>query len=336
MNIIITGGAGYIGSTIASALLDAGHTPIILDNLSRGRKEFTQGRIFYKGDIADKTLLKQILTDHAPVYGVIHCAALAVVPESVAMPYEYYYENVYKSLELFKALDEYGCHRIVFSSSASLYDDTPDFKVTEDSPLKARSPYARTKLMIEMVLQDMCAALDIKGMSLRYFNPVGADPKMRTGNPQKISSLVVGKLLAAATGLEETFKITGVDWPTRDGTGIRDYLHIWDLARAHINALEYFDEAMCAEEAANGYLTVNLGLGGGVTVREIVEAFKKVYGKPFPICEAPPRPGDVPGAYTSIERAKRLLRWSPERSVEDGIRDALKWNEVRKNILGDI
>lgn len=333
MNILVTGGAGYIGSTITSALIDAGHTPIILDNLVTGREEYTKNRIFYKGDIADHHLLEEIFINHSPIFCTIHCAALIIVPESVTSPYEYYHENVGKSIELFKALNDLGCYRIVFSSSASLYDDVEGFQVSEDSPLKARSPYARTKYMMEMILQDMCAAYQIKAIALRYFNPIGADPKFRSGNQNKVSTLVVGKLIAAVSGVEEKFYLTGVNWPTRDGTAIRDYIHIWDLAQAHINAVEHFDGAINSSDAKNGYLVINIGLGNGVTVREIVEAFKKVYKKPFPIKEAPPRPGDVAGAYASNDRAKKLLNWTPKLTIEDGIRDALRWNEERKSIL---
>jgi len=333
MNIIVTGGAGYIGSTVANCLKDAGHTPIILDSLAVGREEFTQGQLFYKGDIADRALLEKIFAEHAPIYCVIHCAALTSVPESVSKPYEYYRENVVKSLELYKNLGELGCARVVFSSSASLYDNVPGFKVTEDSPLKAVSPYGRTKLMMEMVLQDLCAAGRLRGIALRYFNPVGADPKMRTGHPNKESTLLISKLVAAAEQQKE-FCVTGVDWPTRDGTGIRDYFHVWDLARAHVLAVENFDKVLSSEEAKDGYLVINLGLGGGVTVREFVDKFMKVYGKSMRVTEGPPRPGDVAGAYASSERAKRLLGWEPELTIEQGIADSLKWNEVRAQILG--
>ncbi|MCL1835578.1 MAG: UDP-glucose 4-epimerase GalE [Oscillospiraceae bacterium] len=329
MNVLVTGGAGYIGSTIASALLDAGHTPIVLDNLLTGREEFTEGRIFYKGDIADRGLIEAIFEKHSPIYCAIHCAAMALVPESVAKPYEYYRENVAKSVELFKLLSDLGCSRMVFSSSASLYDDVEGFKVTEDSPLKARSPYARTKLMMEMVLQDMCAAYDMRAISLRYFNPIGADPKLRSGNPGKNSTLVLGKLIAAATGSEDGFCITGTDWPTRDGTGIRDYVHVWDLAQAHICAVEKFDSVMEDAAVSSGYLVINLGLGNGVTVREIVEAFKSVHTDPFIVEEGPARPGDVAGAYASNERAKKLLGWSAQLTIEDGIRDALRWDALK-------
>ena len=181
MKILITGGAGYIGSTIASALEDSGHTPVILDSLVTGRLEFTRGRAFYKGDIADRALVMQVFSEHPDIFAVIHCAALIVVPESTVKPYEYYRENVGKSLELFNTLKEVGSKRLVFSSSASIYDVVPGFMVTEAAPLNPTSPYARTKFMMEMILRDFCAAYGSRGIALRYFNPIGADPQMRSG-----------------------------------------------------------------------------------------------------------------------------------------------------------
>ncbi len=334
MKVLITGGAGYIGSTIASALEDSGHTPIILDSLVTGRIEFTRGRTFYQADIADPRALETIFHDHPQIEATIHCAALIVVPDSVARPYEYYRENVAKSVELFKNLDRLGCRRIVFSSSASVYDTVPGYMVTETSPLRPGSPYARTKFMMEMVLQDFCRAYDLRGMALRYFNPIGADPQMRSGLHVKNPSLVLGKLVNTALGKEPVFNITGVDWPTRDGTGIRDYIHVWDLARAHVLAVEHFDEAFARSDRPDErYLVINLGTGQGVTVKEIVTAFEKVYGQEINKREMPPRPGDVAGAYANADTALRLLGWKTELSLEQGIADALKWGEVREKIL---
>jgi UDP-glucose 4-epimerase len=333
MKILVTGGAGYIGSTTCSALLDAGHTPVILDSLVNGRRAFTRGRIFYEGDIADRALLGRIFSEHPDIECAIHFAALIVVPDSVARPYDYYRENVGKSLELFKSLSELGCRKILFSSSASIYAAVEGFMVREDSPHDPLSPYARTKHMMEMVLEDMCRASGMKGIALRYFNPIGADPSMRTGPYDAAPTHVLGKMVDAALGKLDVFRITGTDWPTRDGTGLRDYVHVWDLARAHVLAVEKFDEVF--QTAGSGYTAVNLGTGRGVTVRELLSAFEKVYGRNIKTETAPPRPGDVAGAYASADRALALLGWKAELSIGQGIRDALKWtDEVRPKLLG--
>ncbi len=335
MKYLITGGAGYIGSTIASALLDTGHTPVLLDNLSVGRVEFTRGRIFYQGDIADQALLERIFREHADMAGTIHCAALAVVPDSVEHPYEYYHENVAKSLELFRVLNRLGYKRVLFSSSASIYDIVPDFMVTESAPLKPSSPYARTKYMMEMVLRDFCAAYGMQGIALRYFNPIGADPQLRTGIHVRYPSHVLGKLVDVALGKLPYFELTGTNWPTRDGSGLRDFIHVWDLAEAHLKAVLEFDQVFeRAGSPADGYLVINLGTGRGVTVRELVSAFERVFGKPVPLREMPPRPGDVAGAYANADTAERLLGWKARRSIDEGIADALRWGEKRKDILG--
>lgn len=335
MKFLITGGAGYIGSTIASAMLDNGHTPILLDNLSVGKREFTRGRIFYQADIADQAALEGIFRDHPDISAVIHCAALAIVPESVAKPYEYYHENVAKSLELFRTLNRLGCKRVLFSSSASIYDAVPGFMVNESSPLNPSSPYARTKFMMEMVLRDYCAAYGMQGIALRYFNPIGADPQMRSGIHVERPTHILGKLVDVALGNIPYFELTGVDWPTRDGSGIRDYIHVWDLAAAHLTAVTSFDAVFQrAGSPQDNYLVINLGTGHGVTVREMVAAFEKVFGKKVPLKEMPPRPGDVAGAYANADTAGRLLGWEAASPIEQGIASALKWGEVRKDILG--
>ena len=332
MKVLVTGGAGYIGSTVCSALLDAGHTPVILDSLITGREEFTRGRLFYHGDIADEALLDRIFSEHPQIDCAIHLAALIVVPDSVSNPYEYYKENVTKSLTFFRCLLSKGMRKVVFSSSAAMYDDAPDFLVTEKSALNPRSPYARTKYMIELILEDFCAAYDFKSISLRYFNVVGADPKLRTGPHNPSPSHILGKLISTAEGDLDKFTITGVDWPTRDGTGIRDYFHVWDLARAHVLAVERFDGAIFS--FGSNYAPVNLGCGNGVTVNEIVGAFEKVYGRKIAKTTAPPRAGDVAGAFASTVRAEALLGWKAELSVEEAIKDALNWGKVRKTVLG--
>jgi UDP-glucose 4-epimerase len=335
MKVLITGGAGYIGSTICSALIDQGHTPIILDSLITGRKEFARDRIFYHGDIADGSLVQKIFNDHPDIYGTIHCAALIVVPESVAKPYEYYMENVGKSTTFFYLLQQLGYPRVVFSSSAAIYDVVPGYMVDENSPLHPDSPYSRTKYIMEMVLKDFCTAYQIKGVALRYFNPIGADPKMRSGIHAKDPSHILGKLVAVARGKQPVFQITGTHWPTRDGTGIRDYIHVWDLAGAHINAMEQFDQVMESTEGMGArYQVINLGTGRGVTVREMVLAFEKVYGQTINKVEVDPRPGDVAGSYANSDTALRLLNWKADLSLEQGIADALKWGALRKDIIG--
>ena len=334
MKYLITGGAGYIGSTICSALEDAGHTPIILDSLITGRKEFTRNRIAYKADIADKKVVEKIFKEHPDIQATVHCAALIVVPESVTQPYEYYQDNVSKSIEFFHTLHQIGYDRVVFSSSAALYDIVPGFMVTEEAPIKASSPYSRTKLMMEMVLKDFCSAYGMKGIALRYFNPIGADPKMRSGIHVKEPTHVLGKLVDTAQGRQPVFNITGTHFPTRDGTGIRDYVHVWDLARAHVNAVTQFDDVFQrAGNPTSNYLVINLGTGRGVTVRELVTAFEKVYGQKINKKETGPRPGDVAGAYTNADTAKRLLGWEAQLPIEEGIADALKWGELRNKIL---
>ena len=323
MKVLITGGAGYIGSTIASALEDRGHQPILLDSLVNGRVEFTKGRTFYPGDIADADLLARIVREHPGIHACIHCAALIVVPESVADPYLYYRENVAKSLALFHTLAALGISRVVFSSSASIYGITPDFVANEDAPIDPQSPYARTKRMMEMVLADLCAAEPLRGIALRYFNPIGADPKMRSGQYLPQPSHVLAKMMQTAAGAEPCFNMTGTEWPTRDGSGLRDYIHVWDLALAHVAAVERFDDAM---PDGQSYTVINLGTGNGVTVFELLAAFESVLGRSIPTKHFPPRPGDVAGACAGVSRAHALLGWRAELSMVQAISDALKWD----------
>ncbi|MEY2989013.1 MAG: UDP-glucose 4-epimerase [Pseudomonadota bacterium] len=334
MKVLVTGGAGYIGSTICSALLDAGHIPVILDSLVTGQEAFTADRIFYKGDIANRPLVSQLLDDHKDIKLVVHCAALIVVPESMTNPYEYYLENVSKSLEFFRVLSERGINGVVFSSSASIYDTVADFRVTESSPLSPQSPYARTKYMMEMILKDFAAAYGLKGIALRYFNPIGADPQLRSGIHVREPSHVVGKLVDCALGKIPKFEITGTDWPTRDGSGLRDYIHVWDLARAHVLALENFANVFAEKTNTQNYEVINLGTGRGVTVKELVQSFERVFGSALNKGEAAARPGDNAGSYASCDKAKKQLGWQCEKSIDDGIRDALRWGEQRRAILG--
>jgi UDP-glucose 4-epimerase len=334
VKVLVTGGAGYIGSTVCSALLDSGHTPVILDSLVTGQEVFTRGRIFYKGDIADSALVGRLLDEHPDIKIVVHCAALIVVPESMEKPYEYYRENVSKSTEFFKILVDRGINGVVFSSSASIYSVVENFKVTEESPLAPQSPYARTKFMMEMVLKDFASAYGLKGIALRYFNPIGADPKLRSGIHVREPSHVVGKLVDCARGKLPKFEVTGVQWPTRDGSGLRDYIHVWDLAKAHVAAVEKFDAIFSGKTRSDLYEVINLGTGQGVTVKELLSAFERVFGKTLNKGEAPPRPGDNAGSFASCEKAENALGWRAEKSIDEGIADALRWGDMRRSLLG--
>ncbi|SDH86688.1 UDP-glucose 4-epimerase GalE [Nonomuraea jiangxiensis] len=326
MRVLITGGAGYIGSTVASACLDAGIEPVILDSLVTGRREFAEGRTFYEGDISDGPLIDKIFGENPDIEVVVHCAALIVVPDSVADPVGYYRANVSKSLEFVDHLIRNGCERMIFSSSASIYRAGDDHTVDEDSPLAPQSPYARTKAVCEAMFADIAAGRPIRILSLRYFNPIGADPKMRTGLQLRRPSHALGKMIEAYED-RVPFQITGTGYPTRDGSGIRDYIHVWDLATAHVAALRRFD-ALDTD-------VINLGTGTGTTVRELVEAFNRVVDRPIEVVEAPARPGDVAGAYTRSDRARRLLNWKAGHSVEQGIRHSLEWAALRDSRLGD-
>jgi len=331
MKVLVTGGAGYIGSTTARALEKAGHVPVILDSLLAGPRAFVRDRIFYEGDIADRALVGRILDEHPDIEATIHMAARIVVPESVAMPYEYYRDNVSKSLELFDTLVQAGRPRVLFSSSASLYAPA-ELEVDENSPLAPESPYARTKLVMEMALQDIAAATDMRAILLRYFNPIGSDPDLQSGVYAREPSHVLGQLTLVANGLKPTFTITGTNHPTRDGTGVRDYVHVWDVAEAHVRAVEAFDDVLATVGAPS--LVVNLGTGRGTTVRELVKLFQEVVGRPVPVQEGPPRPGDAVGSYANVDRARELLGWQSRLTVREGIESALAWMQRRREILG--
>lgn len=321
----MTGGAGYIGSTICSALEDNGHISVVIDSFVTGNPDFVSDKVFYKGDIGDYDLVEKLLKDHPDIEAVIHCAARIVVPESTAQPYLYYKENVSKSLDLFYQLQGHGLKRIVFSSTAALYKSGDGSVVTEDSYIEPNSPYARTKFTIEMALRDFCTAYDMKAITLRYFNPIGADPRMRSGPHVKNPSHILGKLISVLEGEESTFNVAGTNWPTRDGTGIRDYIHVWDLAKAHVLAVEKFDFLLTKED----FLEINLGTGKGTTVLEFIEAFEEVSGTKINWVKDDPRPGDVAGVFASGDKARKALDWIPRMSLEQGIADSLKW--VRKN-----
>ncbi len=332
MKVLVTGGAGYIGAITASALERAGHTPVILDSLVSGPEAFVADRHFYRGDIADRGLLRHIVDEHPDLDGTIHMAARVVVSESLARPYEYYRDNVARSLELFDELQRLGKPRLIFSSSASVYAPAEDFEVFETSPTSPQSPYARSKRMTEQVLEDLAAAGGLSAVILRYFNPIGSDPHLRFGMHVHEPTHAMGQLVLAALGQRDAFQITGTDYPTRDGTGLRDYIHVWDLALAHVAALEQFDALL--ERAAAPTAILNLGTGQGVTVRELVAAVETVLGRSVPVQEAPRRDGDAIGAYANVDRAREWLGWSAQYSLMDGVASAIAWAGRRERVLG--
>lgn len=327
MKVLIAGGAGYIGSTVASACLDAGITPVVLDNLVTGRVEFTRDRIFYQGDIADGPLIDKIFADHPEIAAVVHAAAVIVVPESVAQPLRYYRENVAKSIDFIDHVIRNGCTRYLFSSSAAIYEPGADLSVDESSAVRPLSPYGQTKAMMEQVLADCARAYDLRVISLRYFNPIGADPRLRSGLQVAQPTHLLGRLITAAEQGEE-FPLTGTDWPTRDGSAIRDFIHVWDLAEAHVAALRRFDEIL-----PEGYAVINVATGQGTTVREFVAAFAEVWDGPLRVRETAPRPGDTVGCYSRTDRAEALLGWRARFSMVDGIRDSMRWSAVRPTRL---
>ena len=330
--VLITGGAGFIGSTVASACADAGIEPVILDDLSTGLRGFGQRFAFYAGDYGDRALVRRVLADHPDLTAVVHCAAHIVVPESVAEPLRYYENNVAKLVPFLDELSRSACRRVVFSSSASVYRPTDDFVVDEDSPLEPPSPYAATKAMAERVLADAAAAGRLQAIALRYFNPIGADPQYRTGLQLPLPTHALGQLLSAdAAG--RPFTVTGTDWPTRDGSGLRDYVHVWDLALAHVAALDRFETVLAGDTTGPGYDVINLGTGTGTTVFELVEAFAEVTGRRPDLTLAPRRPGDVAGCVTSAAKAEAVLGWRAERTLQQGIADSLAWSRRLGELL---
>jgi UDP-glucose-4-epimerase GalE len=332
MKVLITGGAGFIGSTIASAFVERGITPVVLDSLVTGRSEFTEGKIFYRGDIGDGKLIDEIFSVHSDIVATVHCAALIVVPDSMSDPQRYYQVNLTRTLDLAGHLIRNGRDRMIFASTAGMYRPEADLSVTEESALEPQNPYTRSKMMAELLLADLCRAYGLRVISLRYLNPIGADPRMRTGLQSRKPTHALGKMIESYE-LGVPFTITGVDWDTRDGTAVRDYIHVWDIARAFCLAVDRFDQIIAPdEEGGDRYEVINLGTGGGTTVRELVEAFRGVVGDGFQVREAPARPGDVVGAFVDPEKAARLLGWKPEYSIEDAIRHSLEWASHRARL----
>lgn len=324
MKILVTGGAGYIGRTTVSCLIEAGHQPIVLDSLIIGRREFTQGLAFYEGDIGDSSLIRAIFSENPEISSVIHFAARIEVEESMRLPTLYYNENLCKAQSFLAEVLKHGVKNFIFSSTAALYHaGQPGQPISETDRTEPLSPYAASKLMFERVMQDICGEYGVSALALRYFNPIGADPKLRSGPFRPDPSNLLGKLTKITASSENTFTINGNDYPTRDGTPMRDFIHVWDLARAHLAALEFL-----SKQNEPIFEIINVGSSVGVTVKEFVDAFLQESGLPIEVRIGPRRAGDIAGAYADTSRATELLGWQPTLSLNQGIADALAWERV--------
>ena len=319
MTVLVTGGAGYIGSHTVYALLDRGEKVVVLDDLSTGvRAQVDEQVLFIKGDIADKALVKTIVSDQG-VDAVIHFAGSIVVPDSVADPLSYYENNVVKSRALIAALIESSVTQFIFSSTATVYAEDAPQPLAESAAKMPISPYARSKLMMEWILEDVARAHDFRPTILRYFNVAGADPKGRTGQSTPNATHLIKRAARVALGREAHLNIFGTDYATPDGTGVRDYIHVSDLAHAHVLALD----ALRSGAPAAIY---NCGYGRGLSVRQVVTGMEKVLGRALPVKEAPRRAGDPPTLISDPSRIKKELGWAPVHDDLEGIlRSALEW-----------
>jgi len=301
--ILVTGGAGYVGSHACKALAAAGHTPVVYDNLGRGHRELVKWGPLEVGDLADGARLDEVFARHRPG-AVMHFAAFAYVGESVEDPARYWRNNVGGTLELVEAMRRADVRVLVFSSSCSTYGVPERTPIAEDAPQRPINPYGATKLAIERMLADYAAAYGLRSASLRYFNAAGCDPDGETGELHDPETHVIPRVLMAATGEIGHVEVFGTDYPTPDGTCLRDYVHVADLARGHVQALEYL--------ARGGATTaVNLGTGRGFSVREVIAAAGEVTGRRIPVREAPRRPGDPPVLVADPARAQALLGFAP-------------------------
>ncbi|MFL6710302.1 MAG: UDP-glucose 4-epimerase GalE [Massilia sp.] len=332
MNILVTGGMGYIGSHTCVELLQAGHQVVILDNLCnsdpsvQARIERITGKTtaFVNADIRDRAAIEQAFTDHK-IDAVIHFAGLKAVGESVEQPLRYYDNNVTGSVVLFETMQKFGVETLVFSSSATVYGDPASVPITEDFPLSATNAYGRSKLMIEDILRDLSRAQPSWRIALlRYFNPVGAHESGLIGEtPNGIPNNLVPYIAQVANGVREQLSVYGGDYPTPDGTGMRDYIHVVDLAVGHVKTLSKL-------ATGSGVITYNLGTGRGVSVLEMVQAFEQACGKPIPYRIVPRRPGDIAKCYADPSRAREELGWVAQRDIAQMCADSWRYQTTVK------
>ncbi len=327
MSVLVTGGAGYIGSHTCVELLQAGYDVVIADNLSNSKEESVTrvqeitGRLlkFYKTDLLDKQELNKIFGAE-PIDAVVHFAGLKAVGESVDIPLKYYNNNITGTLTLCEVMKNHNVHNLVFSSSATVYGDPDKVPITEDFPLSATNPYGRSKLMIEEILCDLYVSDSAWNIAiLRYFNPVGAHSSGRIGeDPNGIPNNLVPYITQVAVGKLKKLRVFGNDYNTSDGTGVRDYIHVVDLSLGHLKALEKL-------QTNPGVVTYNLGTGKGYSVLEMVKAFSRTTGKEIPYTVVKRRPGDIAVCFADPSKAKRELGWVSEKSLEDMCIDAWRW-----------
>lgn len=311
--VLVTGGAGYIGSHACKALSEAGWLPVSYDNLTAGHAEAVRWGPLVVGDIADRARLESAIGEWRP-HAVLHFAAHAYVGESVTEPARYYRNNVAGSLTLLEAMKDHGLRRIVFSSTCATYGAPPDDKtIAEDTPQRPMNPYGATKLMVERMLADFSAAYGLGAVCLRYFNAAGADPDGMIGEWHDPETHLLPLAIEAALGLRAQLTIHGVDYPTPDGTCIRDYVHVGDLAAAHVAALGLIDGA------ESGWHAFNLGLGRGFSVRDIVTSVERVSKRPVPVVEGARRQGDPARLVSDASRARAALGWTPAFTDLDAI-----------------
>jgi UDP-glucose-4-epimerase GalE len=320
--ILVTGGAGYVGSHACKALAAAGHTPVVYDNLSRGHREFARWGPLEVGDLGDAAKLDAVFARHR-IDAVMHFAALAEVGESVAQPALYYRNNVCGTLELLEAMRRAGVSRLVFSSTCATYGVPARMPITEDLPQQPINPYGATKLIIERVLRDYDVAYGLRSVSLRYFNAAGCDPDGEVGEDHEPETHLIPRVLMAADGILPRIDVFGTDYPTPDGTCLRDYVHVADLADGHVRALDYL-------QRGGASTAINLGTGRAFSVREVIAAAERVTGRRIPVHEARRREGDPPVLVADATRAREVLGFAPRfTAIEPIVATAWQWHERR-------
>jgi UDP-glucose 4-epimerase len=321
MTVLVTGGAGYIGSHMIHELLDAGERVVVLDNLSTGHRwAVPEGVTFYHGSTADTGLTRAILEAHE-VRAIIHFAASLIVPESVSDPLGYYLNNTVATRALLESAVKTGVKQFIFSSTAAVYGNVAGDPVTEDVPTLPMSPYGMSKLMSEAMLRDVSKAHGLQYAVLRYFNVAGADPRGRTGMSTPNATLLIKVAVETVMGKRPFMKVFGTDYPTRDGTCIRDYIHVSDLARAHSDALRHL-------RAGGESGTFNCGYGRGFSVLEVIDTVRQVAGKDFDVRITERRPGDPAQIVANADRIRHVMGWKPVRDdLKMIVSDALAWEE---------